>query len=217
MHHVLFGAHVATPTCLHPPPMGPQILQQAPRQATVWGFVPTGQSVTVGFDGQTIPATTGEWVGANTWIATLPRTLGSLTTMYNITATSNGVTITLKNVLFGEVWVCSGQCESTNLLFSMCFVVGSVCAVDWNVHVLVEFPCIDDGTMHSQHTRALCWIAANMEYPLGHAGCWNASNTDCAVSDAQCIYGCVNNSDAEVAAMADYPSMRVSSHFDPPI
>jgi hypothetical protein len=86
-----------------------QVLQQVPAQATVWGFVPDGQSVSVSFNGQTVAATTGEWHGNNTFLAKLPPTTASLTTAHNITATSNGQTITLANVLFGDVWVCSGQ------------------------------------------------------------------------------------------------------------
>ena len=85
------------------------ILQMAPLQATVWGFAAEGAAVSVGFNGQTIAASAGKWLGEPTWIATLPATAGSVSHMHNITATSEGVTITLSNILFGEVYVCSGQ------------------------------------------------------------------------------------------------------------
>lgn len=93
------------------------VLQQAPQQAMVWGFCPNDTSkVTVEFRGQQIAGTvgpdhaTGELV---TWRALLPPTPASFTPV-NITATVVGTTrdpktITLANVLFGDVWVCSGQ------------------------------------------------------------------------------------------------------------
>ena len=89
-----------------------------------------------------------------TWRALLPATAASFDE-HNITATNSaGVVLTLSGVLFGDVWVCSGQ--------------------------------------------------SNMQYPLGSPTCWNASNTNCTVPDAQCAYGCVNNSGVEISAMADY-------------
>eukprot|EP00035_Acanthoeca_spectabilis_P040094 m.67335 g.67335 ORF g.67335 m.67335 type:complete len:551 (-) comp9859_c0_seq1:1737-3389(-) len=135
------------------------VLQQAPASATVWGYVPAGQTVKVTFNGQSVEATQSIWLGNNTWSANLPPMQGSLTQAYNITAATNDASITLANVLFGEVWVCSGQ--------------------------------------------------SNMQYPLGSPTCWNASNLNCTTKDAQCGYGCVNNSGVEIAAMAEYPHMRL--------
>ena len=146
------------------------VLQMAPAEATVWGFMPkesTGH-ITVNFRGKTIQTTDKVWMGNSTWtwIAKLPPTEGGLTE-YNITATdaNAGTTITLANVLLGDVWVCSGQ--------------------------------------------------SNMAYPLSESTpkCWNASNINCTkmsgVSREQCIYGCVQNSEEEIAAMANYPNMRL--------
>ena len=134
------------------------VLQMAPSQATVWGFSKEGASVSVGFQGRTIAATTMQWLNQSTWLARLPATQGGVAE-YNITATSAGATITLSNVVFGDVWVCSGQ--------------------------------------------------SNMAYPIGSATCWNASNTDCAVKDSQCSYGCSENAGEEIAAMANYPNIRL--------
>lgn len=57
--------------------------------------------------------------------------------------------------------------------------------------------------------RTFRWLLAmtgqsNMEYPLGTTSCWNQSNTDCAVKDAQCSFGCVENAGAEIKDMANY-------------
>ena len=48
-----------------------------------------------------------------------------------------------------------------------------------------------------------------MQYPIGSPTCWNASNTDCAVKDAQCGYGCAENAGEEITAMANFPNMRL--------
>ena len=88
------------------------VLQMAPVEATVWGFMSkesTGK-ITVSFQGKTIQTADNVWVENSTWIAKLPPTHGGLT-KYNITATdsSTGTIITLANIMFGDVWVCSGQ------------------------------------------------------------------------------------------------------------
>lgn len=43
----------------------------------------------------------------NTWRALLPATAASFQP-HNITASYNGVTLSLTAVMFGEVWICSG-------------------------------------------------------------------------------------------------------------
>ena len=84
------------------------VLAAAPKQAMVWGFCQEGtKAVTVGFGGKSISATIGPDQAdgkLNTWRALLPATAASFTT-HNITATSGNTTLTLANVLFGEVWV----------------------------------------------------------------------------------------------------------------
>ena len=85
------------------------VLQQAPAQAVVWGFAPAGSKVTIGFGGKSIDAPVAPYMGESAFMAKLPATPSSMTAMHNVTATSGGQTITLANVLFGDVWVCSGQ------------------------------------------------------------------------------------------------------------
>jgi len=88
------------------------ILAQAPKQAMVWGFVKPGATVTVQLDGgKLLPTKVGpdQATGSsNTWRALLPATAASFDN-HTITATSGGVTLAVSNVMFGEVWVCSGQ------------------------------------------------------------------------------------------------------------
>jgi len=80
---------------------------QAPSSAVVWGFAPAGARISVGFDGQPLHAVTS--AADSVWRVKLPPTPASMTASHNITATSSGRTITLSDVLFGDVWVCSGQ------------------------------------------------------------------------------------------------------------
>jgi sialate O-acetylesterase len=140
------------------------VLQQAPEAAVVWGFAPAGSKVTVNFGGKTIDAPVTTYMGETTFLAKLPPTPSSMTDTHNITATSGTTTIVLGEILFGDVWVCSGQ--------------------------------------------------SNMQYPLGSPTCWNESNINCTVHDAQCGYGCVNNSATEIADMVNYPQMRLSQNTD---
>eukprot|EP01046_Picozoa_sp_COSAG06_P029650 COSAG06_NODE_2764_length_6322_cov_34.024104_4_plen_87_part_00 len=82
---------------------------QAPLQAVIWGVCPPGTQlgdVKVSFGGKTLPATIGKDLGKTTWMVKLPPTPASFTPV-NITASSGGVDLTLANVLFGDVWVCS--------------------------------------------------------------------------------------------------------------
>jgi hypothetical protein len=53
-----------------------------------------------------------------------------------------------------------------------------------------------------------------MAYPIGSPTCWNESNINCTVHDAQCGYGCVNNSAAEIKAMANWPHLRLFENTD---
>ena len=88
------------------------VLQMAPAQANVWGFSPNvGDDVTIRIDDtevatvKSVARSDGESGG--TWSTLLPpkHTLGPST----LTAMSNNVTASLIDVLFGDVWVCSGQ------------------------------------------------------------------------------------------------------------
>ena len=83
------------------------VLQRAPAQARVWGFCDSSNSncqVTVTFFGQTLTAT----VTNTNWEVYLPATPAG--GPYNVTATDNlSNTAELANVLFGDVFICSGQ------------------------------------------------------------------------------------------------------------
>ena len=115
------------------------VLQSAPKQAVVWGFAMPGDTVRVTFDGSSVPTTISQWQGDTIWTTTLPATEASIVQTHTITA-QNSTSITaikLTGVLFGklaalccppsftsltfhmfagDVFVCSGQSNSTSLL-----------------------------------------------------------------------------------------------------
>jgi sialate O-acetylesterase len=68
----------------------------------IWGWASAGEKVTVSFDGETAQAEAGD---NGKWVATLgPRKAGGPYTM-----DINGINhIWLKNILVGEVWICTG-------------------------------------------------------------------------------------------------------------
>ena len=87
------------------------VLQQAPAKAQVWGFAPPGTkvSVTTSAAGKAVKATTA---ADGTWQVALAPAVGSMKPV-TVTATADAAdadaAITLVDVLYGDVWFCSGQ------------------------------------------------------------------------------------------------------------
>jgi len=85
---------------------------QREKPVPIWGWAPPGAKVTVTFAGQEHSATTGK---DGRWIVKLTSlTANSKGQTLNITEGKNALEI--KDVLVGEVWVCSGQ---SNMAYSM--------------------------------------------------------------------------------------------------
>ena len=97
------------------------VLQAAPLQAAVWGFCEPGDEVTIRFNNATLPTKLSTVSGSTIWSVALPVTKASFSA-YTIDAHSklSNKTITLSDVLFGDVWLCSGQ--SNSAIFSFPFV-----------------------------------------------------------------------------------------------
>ncbi|XP_076077111.1 sialate O-acetylesterase-like [Mytilus galloprovincialis] len=89
------------------------VLQRGPKQAIIWGYGPSpGSDVTVSLSGET-PISVKVDKG-NTWKVKLAAVTD--TKPHTITAMSSSGTIMLSDVLFGDVWICSGQ---SNMVFIM--------------------------------------------------------------------------------------------------
>lgn len=77
---------------------------QRDQTVPIWGWASAGQTVEVTFAGNKMA---GKADLDGQWEVNLPATKAG--GPYEITIQSDTVTITLENILFGDVWVCSGQ------------------------------------------------------------------------------------------------------------
>ena len=88
-----------------PAVIGDDMVLQRGQPVPIWGWADKGEEVTVTVAGQEQKATAGE---DGRWKVTLDKlAVGQPLTM--TIEGSSGSKITLKNILVGEVWVCSGQ------------------------------------------------------------------------------------------------------------
>ena len=77
---------------------------QRDREVPVWGWATPGQNVTVKLDNQT---RTARAAADGRWMARIgPFGAGG---PHTLTASRDGETVTRNNVMFGDVWLCSGQ------------------------------------------------------------------------------------------------------------
>ncbi len=83
----------------------------------VWGWAAPGEAVTVTFAGQTASAKAGQ---DRAWKVGLPA-LEASTEPRSMTIEGFGKTVTLENILVGDVWLCGGQ---SNMEFEIAKVVG---------------------------------------------------------------------------------------------
>ncbi|XP_022291611.2 sialate O-acetylesterase-like [Crassostrea virginica] len=94
------------------------VLQRSPQSAQVWGYCSKpGQNITVTIDGQhPVRAFAVDYpdVQGGVWSVSLPPQGGP--GPVTIEATDGQGTVSLKDVLFGDVWVCSGQ---SNMEFTL--------------------------------------------------------------------------------------------------
>ena len=106
------------------------VLQAAPSSAVIWGWGPVGGKVTV-----TVASTEALQsvvmhcvVDANgRWTTTLPNAINASLAAYTVTASLAGTTstdVTLTDVLFGDVFICSGQSnmQFTGLLLRYLYI-----------------------------------------------------------------------------------------------
>lgn len=83
---------------------GDNMVLQRELQAPIWGKAQAGKTVTVSIDGKIIKTKAAK---DGRWMLRLPllKTGGT----YELKVSSGNETITYKNVLVGDVWICSGQ------------------------------------------------------------------------------------------------------------
>jgi sialate O-acetylesterase len=86
------------------------VLQRAPQAAVVWGFGDAGSEITTTFQGKTLTPVKVDATGV--WRQHLPPTAASKTPTTIAFSGSDGSKAELKDVLFGDVYLCSGQSNS---------------------------------------------------------------------------------------------------------
>ncbi|UKJ07955.1 sialate O-acetylesterase [Solitalea lacus] len=87
-----------------PKVLGSNMVLQREKPVPVWGWAAPGESVTVSFSGQ--QKTTKTDIAGNWKVMLSPLKASDKPQVLTITASN---TITLSNILVGEVWLCSGQ------------------------------------------------------------------------------------------------------------
>ena len=81
------------------------VLQRAPQQAVMWGYGEAGRTITVQLDNSSVATTIVS--AAGDWNAKLPATEASFSR--TIMVSDGNTSVTLTNVAFGDVYLCSGQ------------------------------------------------------------------------------------------------------------
>jgi sialate O-acetylesterase len=87
------------------------VLQSSPAAARIWGWTSTAnEAVRIKFNGQTYTVTSSlDEFGNNLWSLDLPPTPASFQSYRIDVSSASGNNVTLSNILFGDVYVCSGQ------------------------------------------------------------------------------------------------------------
>ena len=84
------------------------VLQREPNSASIWGFSAPNDHITVAVSGTSIKATAAANAQGR-WRLSLPPQPASTSPVTVTASNSAGSTITIKDVLFGDVWLCSGK------------------------------------------------------------------------------------------------------------
>jgi len=87
-------------------PFNDHAILQRDMKVPVWGWSEPGTKVTVSFKEQKVSATAGK---DGKWVAELAKLKASFEPAEMTITEAGGKTVTLKNILVGEVWMASGQ------------------------------------------------------------------------------------------------------------
>lgn len=118
----------------------------------VWGTASEGESVSVEFEGQKLTTTAkdGKWK-----VSLKPLKAGGPFTM----TIKGSNTISIKNILVGEVWLCSGQ---SNMEINLSHDTSSVQAIANSTNDLFRWATIPHNSKDTVQTEVACkWVSSN--------------------------------------------------------
>lgn len=149
-----------------PAVIGDNMVLQRGMNAPIWGWAETGDEVTVTVDGQTVTTQTN---AEGKWFVKLPELAPP--GPYSISISNGDDIITLKNVLVGDVWICSGQ---SNMDMGINQVHGGKQAVetaDYPNIRLLHIPMVTSG--YEKDDVSSSWKVCSPE-TLEQGGFWGA-------------------------------------------
>lgn len=232
---LLSAGAVALPSAGTPPPLPAfrfatsfgthMVLHQAPKTPVVWGYCDpaTCASVKVTLQAEGAPVDTVTTVAAQTggvpgtWLAKLPATPGS-DTPHTVTATDGSSKAEISDVLFGDVWVCSGQSNMAFLLENA--YNGSAMVADAGNHPTIRLFTSKKTSSHvpllEQPVVEEIWsvssaAAATDDHFATNESCPAGGTPPPCTSSWRCPH-CTPESEAEVAAGAEQ-EVRVGAHM----
>ena len=88
-----------------PAVIGPNMVLQRGRPVAIWGWADPNETVSVSIAGKTASALTDD---EGNWRVTLPELEADGRTLTLVVEGSSGSTVSVENVLVGEVWLCTG-------------------------------------------------------------------------------------------------------------
>ncbi|KAK7160077.1 hypothetical protein R3I93_007894 [Phoxinus phoxinus] len=194
------------------------VLQKAPAKAVVWGFGQTGAKVVVSLSGPHNVSTHSAPVINGIWRTTLdPVEAGG---PYMLTASQNTTnsSITLKDVLFGDIWLCGGQ---SNMAFTVSQLINASeelamaskfpdvrifqAALEKSEEELIDLAGVEVpwsrptaellGGKDFTHFSAVCWLFGRylyetLKYPVGLVEtCWGGTPVE-AWSTPRSLHKC---------------------------
>jgi sialate O-acetylesterase len=123
---ILFGvlawaASAAQATVAFSSLFGNNMILQRSVSVHVWGTAGPGEAVTVSFNGQTV---IGSGDDSNSWSVNLAP-MSAITTGLALSAQGPSNTVSLTNVVVGDIYLCSGQSNMDSVVLSQCTPNGS--------------------------------------------------------------------------------------------
>eukprot|EP01121_Diplochlamys_sp_Union-15-3_P000221 TRINITY_DN10225_c0_g1_i1.p1 TRINITY_DN10225_c0_g1~~TRINITY_DN10225_c0_g1_i1.p1 ORF type:complete len:488 (-),score=93.08 TRINITY_DN10225_c0_g1_i1:60-1523(-) len=107
------------------------VLQRAPDRAKLWGWTSPGQTVFVFFNGKNYTSVPGP----AKWVVTLDPTIAGGPYTITVRTSDNSMEAVLSDVMFGDVYICSGQSN-------MQFATNQVYNAEAEVEAAINYPLI---------------------------------------------------------------------------